>query len=233
MGLSLMLLFVCSTEYVLAQSEIYNSEHDDLPFYFGMSFGYNSSFLHLTKSANFIKTDSTLSVNVLNGGGLNIGLMSTLRLSKRFELRANPQIIVGGSETVSFRKYDYNADSVSTSLLSLPTTLLSFPLHVKFNSDRVENFKMYLFAGAKCDLDLSANSNTRKSNNAIQLKKENIGLELGIGCNFYLPVGIISPEIKVSNGYINMLKPTQTSSNANLFEKIESRMIVFSIILED
>lgn len=229
----MLLLIIGSIGNVFAQPEIYNSEHDDLPFYFGISFGYNSSFLHLTKSANFIKTDSTLSANVINGGSLNIGLAGTLRLSKRFELRAAPQIIVGGRETIAFRKYDYNADSISTSLLTLPTTILSFPLHVKFNSDRIENFKMYLFAGAKCDFDLSANSNIRKSINAIQLKKENLGLELGIGCNFYLPVGIISPEIKVSNGYVNMLLPTQTSSNANLFEKIESRMIVFTLLLQD
>jgi hypothetical protein len=225
-------LTFCSTKSSAQHYEMYNTEHDDLPYYFGISLGYNTSFLHLANSARFIKTDSTLSANSINSSGLNIGLSGTLRLSNRFELRVNPQIIVGGSEIVSFLNYDYNADTVSRFQLAMPTTLLSMPIHVKFNSDRIVNFKMYLFAGAKYDFDLSANSNKRKYN-TIQLQTSDFGLELGIGCNFYLPVGIISPELKISNGYLNKLKSEQTTALGNVFEKIQSRMIVFSIFLHD
>lgn len=59
-----------------------------------------------------------------------------------------------------------------------------------------------------------------------------IGPEFGIGFSFYFPSFIFSPEIKISNGLRNLHARDEALRFSNVFDKIQSRMIVFSIHLE-
>lgn len=88
-------------------------------------------------------------------------------------------------------------------------------------------------AGVKFDMDLSSNSAARNADDMIKLKRNDFGLETGIGFNFYLPFVTVSPEIKISYGLSNIHQPDPALKYSNVLDKIQSRMIVFSIHLED
>ena len=62
---------------------------------------------------------------------------------------------------------------------------------------------------------------------------EDIGFELGVGFNFYLPFVTISPEIKISNGLTNIHQVDPNLKYSRVLDQILSRMIVFSIHFED
>jgi hypothetical protein len=111
--------------------------------------------------------------------------------------------------------------------------LVSIPLQLKFNSDRIDNFRTYLLAGVKFDTDLSSNSSARNVDDLIKLKRYDFGFELGMGFNFYLPFVTISPEIKISNGLTNIHQLDPNLKYSNTIDQILSRMIVFSIHFED
>ena len=59
------------------------------------------------------------------------------------------------------------------------------------------------------------------------------GLEAGLGLNFYLPFVTVSPEIKFSYGITNLHQLDRGLKYSNVLDKLQSRMIVFSIHLED
>ncbi|HVZ25582.1 MAG TPA: porin family protein, partial [Sediminibacterium sp.] len=220
-------------QYLQAQQEIYRRDHDNMVYYFGLTLGYNTSTLHIAKSANFLHNDSILSAEPGSSGGIAMGLLATARLSDHFQVRANPQLIIGGSKYIAYTLSKAKPGEALYQNQTLPSTLVSFPFQLKFNSDRIGNFRTYLLAGIKFDTDLSSNSAARNADDIIKLKKNDMGYELGLGFNFYLPFVTISPEIKFSNGLTDLHQRDPSLKYSNVLDQILSRMVVFSIHFED
>ena len=218
----------------VAQSkELNRPDHDNLRYYFGMSLSYNSSTLHPTKHPVFLENDSVLSVEPGSSGGIALGLLATLKLSDHFEARANPQLIVGGSKFFTYTlKYPLSGEAAIIKK-TLPSTIVSFPFQMKFNSDRIDNFRVYMMGGLKYDFDLASNSAARNAEDLVKLKKGDFGYELGIGFNFFFHFVTFSPELKVSNGFSNIHSRDPNLKFSSILDKLQSRMIVFSINLED
>ncbi len=232
-GLSVVgFIFTCSTfsQYYKEQNR---PNHDSWPYYFGMSISYNTSTLHPSKHPTFIQNDSVLSVEPGSSGGIALGLVGTLQLSPRFSIRANPQLIIGGAKyfTYSLKYPTFDEDYIEKK--TLPSTIVSFPFQVKFNSDRLNNFRTFLLAGVKYDMDLASNSQARNAEDLVKLTKNDFGFEAGIGFNFFFPFVTFSPEIKISNGLSNVHSRDPALKYSNVLDKLQSRMIVFSIVLED
>lgn len=208
-------------------------DHDDWLYYFGMSISYNSSYLHTSKNPHFLQNDSVQAAEPGSKGGIALGLLATLRLSKRFEFRANPQLIIGGSKYITYYlKYPALGESPIEQKL-MPSTIISFPFHFKFNSDRINNFRVYLLGGTKYDIDLASNSAARNAEDLVKLKKYDFGVEAGIGFNFYLKFVTVSPEIKFSNGLSNIHSRDPNLKYSSVFDKLQSRMIFITLNLED
>lgn len=216
-----------------AQVEKHRLYQEDQPYYFGLTLGYNNSYLKQTKSPNFLQNDSVLSVEPGSSGGIIMGLMATGRLSNRFQVRFNPQLIIGGAKYLTYQLKNTKPGEAASQRLILPATLVSFPIQLKFNSDRLGNFRTYLMAGVKYDMDLSSNSAIRNADDIIKLSGSDLGIEAGIGFNIYLPFVTVSPEIKISNGLSNIHIKNPGLKYSNVLDKIQSRMIIFSIHLED
>lgn len=204
-----------------------------MPYYFGLSVSYNNATLHPSKNIRFLEYDSILSVEPGAKGGISLGLLATLRLNKRLELRANPQLIVGGAKYFTYTLSHPLPTEGDTVVQNLPSTIISFPLQLKFNSDRIDNFRVYMLGGIKYDIDLASNSSARNAEDFVKLKKGDFGLEAGIGFNFYLPFVTISPELKISYGLSNIHSRDPNLKYSNVLDKLQSRMIVFTINLED
>jgi Outer membrane protein beta-barrel domain len=232
----IILLLLTSTAFVMhsyAQKRLYRMHREDMPYYFGITLGYNSSYLQASKSTAFLQSDSVLLAEPGSSGGIAMGLLATARLNDHFQVRVNPQLIIGGSRSIAYILGSAKPGEGSNQVQSLPATLVSFPFQVKFNSDRIGNFRTYLLGGLKYDLDLSSNSAARNAEDLVKLKRNNFGIEGGLGFNFYLPFVTISPEIKISYGLTNLHQLDPSLRYSNVLDRIQSRMIVFSIHLED
>ncbi len=209
--------------------QLYRENHDDMPYYFGMTLAYNTSYLAATKNTRFTQYDSIMSVEPGASGGIALGLLATLKLNDYYELRVNPQLIIGGSKYFTYiTNYPIRVEKKT-----LPSTIVSFPIHFKFNSDRLNNFRTYLLGGVKFDMDLASNSAARNAEDLVKLKKNDFALEAGIGFNFYLPFVTVSPEIKFSYGLTNIHARDPNLKYSNVLEKLQSRMITISLHLED
>lgn len=227
------IIFLFSASQVEAQKDIYRRNHDDLVYYFGLTLGYNYSYLHLSKSPKFLESDSIMSAQPASSGGIAMGLMATARLNDHFQVRVNPQLIIGGAKYIAFTLGKTKPGESIVQNQSLPSTLVSLPIQIKFNSDRIGNFRTYLLGGIKYDTDLSSNSSARNVDDIIKLKRNDLGFEIGMGFNFYLPFVTVSPEIKISNGLSNIHQYDPNLKYSNVLDRILSRMVVFSIHFED
>jgi hypothetical protein len=232
----IILLVIVSVAALSASAQIEQNRpgHDDWPYYFGMSISYGHSYLHPNgRHPKFLQDDSVLVSEPGSSGGVALGLMATLQFSNRFSLRFNPQLIIGGAKYFNYSlKYPLNGENPVEKKI-LPSTIVSFPLQIKFNSDRINNFRTYLLTGVKYDIDLASNSASRNAEDLVKLKPSDIGYELGIGFNFYLPFVTLSPELKISNGLTNVHSRDPNLKFSSALDKLQSKMIVFSIILED
>jgi len=215
-----------------AQKDFNRPDHDNLPYYFGLTFGYANMNLHTGKSPTFLQYDSVLSVEPGSSGGFSAGLLATLKLNNRFELRAAPELIIGGAKSFTYSLKYPNANETSIEKKTLVSTIFSLPFEVKFNSDRIDNFRVYMLGGVSYDLDLASNSNERNAEDLIKLKKADYALEAGVGFNFFLKFVTISPEIKIHNGMTNIHDRDKHLKFSSVFANIQSQMIIFSINIE-
>lgn len=223
------LLFLSAT--ASAQIEMYQTDHDDKPYYFGITLSTNLARFNTDLHSKFLQQDSILIAEPVNAGGFSLGLSATARLSNRFEARFNPQLSFMDRGLYYKLRYPdlYDGEEVTKRIESV---IVTFPLQVKFNSDRIGNFRAYMLGGAKLDYDLASNARARKADDLVKINKQDFGVEAGMGFNFFFKSFIFSPEIKISNGLGNIHSRDENLKYSNVIDRIQSRMIVFSIHLE-
>ncbi|HJU45274.1 MAG TPA: porin family protein [Chitinophagaceae bacterium] len=182
----------------------------------------------------FLQQDSVLSVYPENTTGLGLGGMHTFRISDRFQLRAVfPQLIfVSQALTYQLKYPDAFKEETPLMTQSVESIHLGLPVQVKFRSDRIRNFRVYMMGGFKIETDLSSKARAKNTGDQVKLKKFDYGIEAGIGFSFYMPFFILSPELKISNGLGNIHSRAADVKFSNVIDKISSRMVIFSLIFE-
>jgi hypothetical protein len=211
--------------------EMNRTDQDSKPYYFGMSLGINLARFQTELHPVFLQSDSVLVAEPTNSGGITLGFQATARLSDRFQLRFNPQLMFVERNIAYRLKFpDINGDTSVTK--KIESIIVAFPFQLKFQSDRIGNFRVYTLLGIKADIDMASNARAKKAEDLVKIEKYDFGPEFGIGFNFYFPSFIFSPEIKISNGLRNIHARDANLKFSNVFDKIQSRMIVFTIHLE-
>ena len=215
----------------LGGPELNQSDHDAMPYYFGITIGVNLARFQTELHPRFLQYDSVFIAEPVNSGGFTLGLSATGRLSNRFQLRFNPQLMFIERNIFYKLKYpDFNGDTSVTK--KVESVIMTFPFQLKFQSDRIGNFRVYAMAGFKVDLDMASNARKNKAEELVKIDSYDYGPEFGIGFNFFFETFIFSPEIKISNGLRNIHARDKDLKFSNVFDKIQSRMIVFTIHLE-
>ena len=212
--------------------EINRSNHDNLPYYFGIYLAYNKASLHPNKSTKFLQDDSILTAEPGSTGGVALGFLATFKLTERWEFRLNPNLIIGGAKPFTYTLKNPAPGESLTEKKSLPSSIFTFPVQFKFNSDRIDNFRVYMMFDGYIASDLMANAGNRNAEDLIKLKKADYGLETAIGFNFYLKFVTLSPELKFSYGLANLHARDPNLKFSSVFDKLQSRMITFSLNIE-
>src|SRR5215216_3551666 len=214
-----------------AQKPTYQDDHDNKPYYFGITLASSLSRFQTNLHSYFLTQDTVLVAEPSNAGGFALGLSATFRLTNRFEGRFNPQLAFMDRNISYTLKYP-DSELGTEVVKKIESVIVSFPLQLKFNSDRIGNFRVYMLGGGKVDFDLASNARARKAEELVKIEKLDYGIEGGVGFNFYFKSFIFSPEIKISNGLKNIHSRDVNLKYSSVLDRIQSRMIVFSIHLE-
>ena len=206
-------------------------DHDSKPYYFGITLGGAVARFQTELHSRFLQDDSIYVAEPNNAGGFCLGLLATGRISDRFQARFNPQLFFTARSIYYKRKFpDLNQQTDVNQVIESVT--VSFPLQIKLQSDRIGNFRVYMLGGVKGDIDLASNARAKKAEDLVKIKKYDYGVELGLGFNFFFESFILSPEIKLSNGIPNIHARDPNLIYSSVIDRIQSRMIVFSIHIE-
>lgn len=256
--IGLALLCLCISSAAIAQSdEVFQPDHDDLPYYFGMSIGFSNNYLAFNRANRFLATVSPTSVgnpysiievNPINNLYYNLGLVGTLKLTNHVLLRANPTLLIIGTKNV----IDFKIKSSPTvsQKLNVSSSIIHLPVALKFQSDRYNGFRYanlmrhYLLVGGKFDFDLASNKAGKISTPSTGvsvlpvtypsvLKGTDLGAEIGVGLSFYLRYATISPEVKLSYGLKDLHQLNATYPLMNTLDKVSSNYVYFTIHIEN
>lgn len=228
--ITLLSFFLLFTTVAVAQRDVINMEgHDDKPYHFGINLGYNKSHFSFSHHPRFLQYDSIMSVESINNSGLNLAFLVNLRMNDHFDLRVHP-LDLTFTEKAFLYTQNYEPDSAVTKKVQSIT--LSFPANIAFSSDRIGNLKVYTFIGGRIDYDLASNAKATQAEDLIKLKKTNLSAELGLGFHIYFPFFVLSPEIKLSSGLVNLHSRDVNLKYSNVIDKVYSKMITFSLTVE-
>ncbi|MEG1684479.1 MAG: porin family protein [Bacteroides sp.] len=161
--------------------------------------------------------------------GFTVGVLSELYLNKYLSARIIPSLHFGDKKVI-FRE-QATGERYSQSMKS---SYLSIPIDLKFSAERYNNYRPYIMAGINPMMDLS-----KKKQKALMVKTFDCMVEVGVGCDFYLPFFKLIPELKFCFGLSNLLETKRTDLTdktlmkyTQSIDKVSSRMIVLSFYFE-
>ena len=227
------------------QRKVQNKPYIDLrPLHFGISIGMNMQDVEFTNVGPQV-------IQLAEGGevpalvlcdadnwnpGFSVGVLADLRLGQHFALRFTPTMHFGTKHLV-FRNLLAHTESgkLIEETQNMKNTYISMPLSLKFSSQRFNNHRPYLIAGINPMINLSG-----KDQDYIQLKRFDMMLEVGLGCDFYLPFFKLIPELKFSYGLINTLDEGHVSALTDVNKRVyaqcvssaRTKMIVLTLYFE-
>ena len=218
------------------RDELNLPDHDSKKYHFGINLGMNRSHFSFTHHPLFTQpgNDSIMVVESINSTGLNLAWLVNLNLSEHFDIRTFPLDLTFTEKAFEYTlKYpDRPGGEDTITIKKVQSISLTFPLQLKFSSDRIGNFKVYMMGGVKAEYDLAANAGAKKAEELIKLKKLDYGIEAALGFHFYFQYFVLTPELKVGWGLSNLHSRDEKLKFSNVIDKINSRTISFSLTVE-
>ena len=179
-----------------------NPNYDDKKLTYGFLIALHTSNYQVDYADKFItqQFDTVHSVNPMWSSGFSLGFIVNYRLSEFLDLRLTPQVAFYEQSV----RYQYTDETFADE--TVESTMVEFPLLLKYKSERRGNIRMYMIGGVKPAFEASGKKEQTKEE--LELKATNISIEAGFGFDLYYPLFKFSPEIRFSRGLIDILGNT-------------------------
>ena len=230
--LILFLLLCLSSELSAQKSKPKNkSWYDDKPFHFGFSIGLNTMDYSITPSQEAYEVDYLFPEVTSLNPGINIQIITNLRLNRYMDLRFLPGVSFG-QRIINY----YQNEIPYKQSQELESSYLEFPLTLKYKGERLNNVRPYVVAGANFRYDLSGKKEFNEDKPVyIRIKRPDLYYEGGAGLDFYLRYFKLGVELKVSQGINNLIvddAPAGYEEYRSAIEKLKARIWVLSFHFE-
>lgn len=215
-----------------------NADLEDVSF--GFTFQFINSYFKIDKKATWQQpffdkdlnkyTTTPLTAIGSNGSpGFAVSFLLRYRIDEHLEARTTPGLVFA-DRTVY---YEFTDQSLNVSK-PVQATMVEFPVALKLKSDRVDNYRAYILAGVKYSEGIGVKTNKPDVNpiQALLTNKSGFGsYEVGLGMDLYFEYFKMTPEIKLSNSFGNLLKAEDTPY-ANPINKLSLHTVTFSLCFE-
>ena len=168
--------------------------------------------------------------------GFSVGVLGELRLHENFSLRVTPTMHFGAKHLtfINMKKKDERGEYLRQTQ-DLKNTYVSLPIDIKFAAPRWNNHRPYIMAGINPMINL-----TGGDADIIRLQRFNTMVEVGMGCDFYLPFFKLIPELKfcfglndaLDKGHFDELRDDNLRAYAGSVDSAKTKMIVLTFYFE-
>ena len=227
----LLLLLLPLAALVAQERKLQNRPYIDYRrFHYGFYVGLHMQDLELANN-NFVTADGEqwyADVDTYTPG-FTVGVLADLRLNDFVALRLLPAMYFGDKRVV-FR--ELNSGKIERQ--QIKSTYIAVPIQAKITAERFNNYRPYVVAGLSPMFDL-----TIKKQRPLLVKSFDCMVEVGLGCDFYLPFFKLNPELKFSFSFIDILQKERNDLlDANYLkftqsvDRVASKMITLSLYFE-
>lgn len=239
-----MLVVLCVT--IKAQDrKVENRPYTDLrPFHFGVVVGSHFQDLELNNVGPVAFTtddgtvESVVSVDQDRWDpGFQVGVLGEARISNHLAFRLAPMMIFGNRHLtfLNYSKPDEATGAPKEVRQNLKSVYVAGVMDLIFSAKRFNNHRPYFVAGLTPMLNL-----TSRDNDYLRLNKSDVFLNVGIGCDLYLPFFKLRPELKMmygltnslDKGHADRLKDPTMKPYALSVDKTRSKLICVSLYFE-
>lgn len=237
----LVVCFMFCSRLLLAQNvPAWGGGADQQDLSFGFSFSYVSSDFKIVKKPDWRKpffdtgtntyiTDSVNSISSKSLPGFAIGFLTRYTLTEHFEVRVTPSLVFADRNlTYTYANPDQNQ------VKQIQATSVEVPLSFKIKSDRLGDFRAYILGGVKYTQAIGGKKSEVNLDPLDKMVK-NVGgfssYEAGLGCDIYFEFFKLSPQIKISNSFGNLLVPENQPFAAPI-SKLSLHTVMFSLFFE-
>lgn len=214
------------------QRKVQNRPYLDMrKFHYGFLFGFHMQDLELRNNGHIDPTTGEqwyADVDNYNPG-FSVGVLGELRLNTHLALRVSPTMHFG-QKHIYFHEQVTGRDSTQ----NIKSAYISLPIDLKMAAPRYNNFRPYFIAGVNPMLDLTA-----RKHRALRTKPFDLCLEVGMGCDIYLPYFKLIPELKFCFGLTDILQKNRSDLIDGTLMKFtesldgaRSKMIVLTLYFE-
>lgn len=171
---------------------------DERRFHYGFFFGLNDQGVEFENNGFIDPATGAqwLVENDKTNMGFTVGVLGDWRINRYVSLRLQPSLIFG-SKHLTF----YNVNDKERQSQDMKSTYISLPANIKLAAPRFNNYRPYFIGGVSAHYDLTAKKHTY-----LRTKPLTFCLELGMGCDFYLPFFKMIPELKFCFGLGDILE---------------------------
>lgn len=196
--LSVLLMYLVSPHLQGQHQKLQNQPYaDQRQFHLGFTLGVHTQDLILTQSGHVSEAGETWFSEIPRySPGFTAGIIGDIALNNHLNLRFIPSIQLGDKQFV-FRENSSGEEYKAR----VRNNYLSLPIHLKISASRIDNYRPYMLLGSYGSVELAS-----RKGEAIRLKPYDYGIELGIGCDFYLPMFKLAPELKIVFSLIDILE---------------------------
>ena len=249
--ISIIFLIVACSVFAQKQKINYLTTFDDKLFHFGFTIGMNTldfnvvNYNPIGENEDFrpyvdgagniiVNYDDLIRSDVATLiPGFTVGIITSMRLSKDFNLRFLPGLSFGERQlTFNVPVIDINEYDESLSFYTIRSTFLDFPLLIKYKARRINNDRPYVIFGGAYRHDISRTA----QEDLIKLKNGGFYAEVGGGWDHYFAFFRFSVEAKFSFGLNNQLgdlpAPTQRLYYAQSIKDLRSKIFTLSFHFE-
>ena len=168
--------------------------------------------------------------------GFSVGVLAELRLHENIALRFSPSMHFGAKHLSFLNMLDLDEEGRPRKVTQdLKNTYVGLPVNIKFSAPRFNNYRPFIAAGISGMINL-----TGGGEDYVSLKRFSSMVEVGIGCDFYLPFFKLIPELKFCYGlgnsldtnHVNELHDTNKRAYAGSVSSSQSKMIMLSFYFE-
>ena len=240
-------IILCCALTIMAQSDrrVQNKPYIDLrTLHFGILVGFHLQDVeldnvgpHLMPNEEGTMTEQYILCDADKwSAGFSVGVLGELRLHENFSLRVTPTMHFGAKHLtfINRNKLDEQGRYIRETQ-DMKNTYVSLPIDLKFAAPRWNNHRPYIMAGVNPTFNL-----TSGDTDIVRLKKYNTMLEIGMGCDFYLPFFKLIPELKFCFGlgnvldtnHVNELRDANLKAYASSVSNAKSKMVVLTFYFE-
>ena len=243
--LLMLILRLTTLQMTVQMRKVQNKPYTDLrPLHLGILVGMNLQDIELENVGpqTILQEDGTMKTETIVcdddrwNAGFSVGVLADLRLSQHLNLRFTPTMHFGAKHLTFYNLTELTPEGKLMELTQdMKSTYISFPVGLKFSAERWNNYRPYMIAGLNQMINL-----TSKNQDFLQLKRTDTMLEIGLGCDLYLPFFKLIPELKfcysltnaLDSDHVNELQDMNKRMYTNAVRSGHTKMIVLTFYFE-